>query len=62
MVTQETASMEDYLEVIAVLGEGKKAIRITQLSKALRVKNPVLPRPSRSSQKKGSSSMKDMGM
>jgi len=38
MVAQQTASMEDYLEAIAVLGEGEDGVRVTQLSEALGVK------------------------
>ena len=40
MVTGQSASMEDYLEAIIVLGEGDKAVRVTQISEALRVKKP----------------------
>ena len=40
IVTRQTASMEDYLESIVVLGGGKKAVRVTQISKALGVKKP----------------------
>jgi DtxR family Mn-dependent transcriptional regulator len=40
MVTQQTASMEDYLEAVVVLGGEKKVVRVTQLSKALGVKKP----------------------
>jgi len=37
---EQTASMEDYLEAIAMLGEGKKVVRVKQLSKMLGVKMP----------------------
>jgi len=37
---EQTASMEDYLEAIAKLGEGRKAVRVKQLSEMLRVKMP----------------------
>jgi DtxR family Mn-dependent transcriptional regulator len=45
MVRQEgqrgqTASMEDYLEAIAKLGEGKKVVKVKQLSQMLGVKMP----------------------
>jgi DtxR family Mn-dependent transcriptional regulator len=45
MVKQETrrdqsASMEDYLEAIAKLGEGKKVVKVKQLSQMLGVKMP----------------------
>jgi len=45
MVKQESqrdqsASMEDYLEAIAKLGEGRKAVRVKQLSQRLGVKMP----------------------
>jgi len=32
--------MEDYLEAIALLSEGNKAVRVTEISKALGVKKP----------------------
>jgi DtxR family Mn-dependent transcriptional regulator len=37
---EQTASMEDYLEAIAKLGEGRKAVRVKQLSQMLGVKMP----------------------
>jgi DtxR family Mn-dependent transcriptional regulator len=37
---EQTASMEDYLEAIAMLGEGKKIVKVKQLSEMLRVKMP----------------------
>jgi DtxR family Mn-dependent transcriptional regulator len=37
---EQTASMEDYLEAIAMLGEGRKAVRVKQLSQMLGVKMP----------------------
>jgi DtxR family Mn-dependent transcriptional regulator len=45
MVRQEgqrgqTASMEDYLEAIAKLGEGRKVVKVKQLSQMLGVKMP----------------------
>jgi len=45
MVRQEaqrehSASMEDYLEAIAKLGEGKKVVKVKQLSEMLGVKMP----------------------
>ena len=40
MVTGQSASMEDYLEAVVMLGEGEKAVRVTQISKALGVKKP----------------------
>jgi DtxR family Mn-dependent transcriptional regulator len=45
MVKQETqrehtASMEDYLEAIANLGEGRKVVRVKQISEMLGVKMP----------------------
>jgi DtxR family Mn-dependent transcriptional regulator len=45
MVRQEgqrgqTASMEDYLEAIARLGEGRKVVKVKQLSQMLGVKMP----------------------
>ncbi len=40
MEAKQSASMEDYLESILMLGEGKEAVRVSQMSKALRVKMP----------------------
>jgi DtxR family Mn-dependent transcriptional regulator len=40
MERKHSASMEDYLESIIILGEGKGAVRVSQMSKALRVKMP----------------------
>jgi DtxR family Mn-dependent transcriptional regulator len=40
MGTKHSASMEDYLESILMLGEGKKAVRVSQMSQALGVKMP----------------------
>lgn len=40
MEAKQSASMEDYLESILVLGEGKEAVRVSQMSKALGVKMP----------------------
>ena len=40
METRPTASMEDYLESIIMLREGKKSVRVSQMSKALGVKMP----------------------
>ena len=41
METKQSASMEDYLESILMLGKGKKkAVRVSQMSKALGVKMP----------------------
>ena len=37
---EQTASMEDYLEAIAKLGEGRKVVRVKQISEMLRVKMP----------------------
>jgi DtxR family Mn-dependent transcriptional regulator len=37
---EQTASMEDYLEAIAMLGEGKKIVKVKQLSEMLGVKMP----------------------
>jgi DtxR family Mn-dependent transcriptional regulator len=37
---EQTASMEDYLEAIANLGEGRKVVRVKQISEMLRVKMP----------------------
>jgi DtxR family Mn-dependent transcriptional regulator len=40
METKQSASMEDYLESILVLGEGGGAVRVSQISQALGVKMP----------------------
>ena len=40
MVTGQSASMEDYLEAVVVLGGEGKAVRVTQISKVLGVKKP----------------------
>ena len=40
MERKHSASMEDYLESILMLGEGKEAVRVSQMSKALGVKMP----------------------
>ena len=40
MVTGQSASMEDYLEVIVMLAEEGKPIKVTEISKALEVKKP----------------------
>jgi Mn-dependent DtxR family transcriptional regulator len=32
--------MEDYLEAIALLSEGSKPVKVTEINSALRVKNP----------------------
>jgi DtxR family Mn-dependent transcriptional regulator len=40
METKHSASMEDYLESILMLGQGKKAVRVSQMSHALGVKMP----------------------
>ncbi len=37
---EQTASMEDYLEAIATLGEGRKVVRVKQISEMLGVKMP----------------------
>jgi DtxR family Mn-dependent transcriptional regulator len=37
---EQTASMEDYLEAIANIGEGRKAVRVKQISEMLGVKMP----------------------
>jgi DtxR family Mn-dependent transcriptional regulator len=37
---EQTASMEDYLEAIAKLGEGEKVVKVKQLSEMLGVKMP----------------------
>ena len=40
VTTQQTASMEDYLERIALLSEEGKPVRVTEISKALGVRKP----------------------
>jgi DtxR family Mn-dependent transcriptional regulator len=40
MEKEQSASMEDYLEAIIMLREGKEAVRVSQMSKALGVKMP----------------------
>ena len=40
MVTGQSASMEDYLEAIAILAEKTKPVKVTEISKALGVKKP----------------------
>lgn len=40
MDKEQTASMEDYLEAVAVLREGGEAVRVKQISQALGVKMP----------------------
>jgi len=40
MEKEQSASMEDYLEAIALLSEEDKAARVTEISKALGVKKP----------------------
>jgi DtxR family Mn-dependent transcriptional regulator len=40
MQREQTASMEDYLEAIANLGEERKCVRVKQISEMLRVKMP----------------------
>jgi len=40
MERKHTASMEDYLESIIMLREGKETVRVSQMSKALGVKMP----------------------
>jgi len=40
MRRKQTASMEDYLEAIANLGEGRKIVRVKQISEMLGVKMP----------------------
>lgn len=40
METKHSASMEDYLESILLLREGREAVRVSQMSKALGVKMP----------------------
>ena len=37
---EQTASMEDYLEAIANLGEGRKVVKVKQISEMLGVKMP----------------------
>ena len=39
-MTQQTASMEDYLEAIVLLSEGSKVVKVTEISNALGVKKP----------------------
>ena len=40
MVTGQSASMEDYLEAIALLGKENKPVKVTEISRALGVKKP----------------------
>ena len=40
MTTGQTASMVDYLEAIALLSKEGNAVKVTEISKALRVKKP----------------------
>ena len=40
MEAKHSASMEDYLESILMLGKGRKAVRVSQMSQALGVKMP----------------------
>lgn len=40
MSKEQTASMEDYLEAIALLSEGKPAARVSEISRALQVSMP----------------------
>ena len=40
MVTGQSASMEDYLEAIAILAEKSKPVKVTEIGKALGVKKP----------------------
>ena len=40
MVTGQSASMEDYLEAITLLGKENKPVRVTEISRALGVKKP----------------------
>ena len=40
MAKDQSASMEDYLEAIALLSAGNKAVRVTEISQALGVKKP----------------------
>ena len=53
MIKQQTASMEDYLEAVVVLGAGKEAVRVTQISKALGVKKPSVTSALRKLSKEG---------
>ena len=39
-VKRQTPSMEDYLEAVVMLGEGRNVVRVTQISKHLGVKKP----------------------
>lgn len=40
MITGQTASMEDYLEAIAKIGEAEAEVRVTDISRRLGVKKP----------------------
>ena len=40
MISEQTASMEDYLEAIAELSEEETSVRVTQISKRLGVRKP----------------------
>ena len=40
MQKEHTPSMEDYLEAIAMLGEGGRVVRVNQISQRLKVKMP----------------------
>ena len=40
MISEQTASMEDYLEAIAKLSEEETSVRVTQISKKLGVRKP----------------------
>jgi DtxR family Mn-dependent transcriptional regulator len=40
MATEQTASMEDYLEAIAVLSRERSVVRVSEISKVLGVKKP----------------------
>ena len=40
MISEQTASMEDYLEAIAKLNEEETSVRVTQISKRLGVRKP----------------------
>lgn len=40
MISEQTASMEDYLEAIAKLSEEETSVRVTQISKRLGVRKP----------------------
>ena len=40
VLREQSASMEDYLEAIANLGEGRKVVRVKQISEMLGVKMP----------------------